>query len=242
MINIVIPMAGLGSRFKFTHKKPKPLIDVAGKPMVKAVIDCIKPKGDYQFIFITNKEMDENWEISRTLKSWEPNSKIIQLEHQTEGALCTVLTATSLINNEDELLISNCDQIVEFDINKFYEAARNSDADGMILTYKSREPYHSFAKVKNGYVVETAEKIVISDHATIGLYWFRHGRDFVNAAAEKVGSNDREPNGEFYNCPVYNRVVANGLKVKIYEVDKKVAYTIGTPETLRKYLEYRNEQ
>jgi len=238
MINIAIPMAGLGSRFQFTYKEPKPLIDVDGKPMVKAVIDCIKPKSDYRFIFMTNKEMDHGWEISRALKSWEPTSKIIQLERQTEGALCTMLTAASLINNEDELLISNCDQVIEFDINEFYEAARKSDADGAILTYKSREPHHSFAKVKDGYVTECAEKIVISNHATIGLYWFRHGRDFVNAAAEKVGSNDREPNGEFYNCPVYNRVIKNGLKVKIYEVNKEDAYTIGTPETLREYLDH----
>ena len=238
MINICIPMAGLGSRFEFTHKEPKPLIDVNGKPMVKAVIDCIKPKGDHRFIFMTNKEMDQEWEISRALKAWEPTSKTIQLEHQTEGALCTVLSAASLLNNEDELLISNCDQIIEFDINKFYEAARKSKADGVILTYRSKERHHSFAKVRGGYVVECAEKIVISNHATIGLYWFRHGRDFVNAAAEKVGSNDREPNGEFYNCPVYNRIIKNGLKVKIHEVNKKVAYTIGTPETLREYLDH----
>jgi len=236
---ILIPMAGLGSRFKFTHDEPKLLIDVNGKPMVKAVIDCIKPKDNYQFVFITNREMDRKWGISKKLKKWETGSKIIQIDRQTEGALCTALTAASLINNEEELLISNCDQVTEFNINEFYKWAIDSNADAAILTYKSQEPYHSFAKVKEGYVVKCAEKIVISNHATVGLYWFKHGKDFINMAAEKIGSNDREPNGEFYICPVYNNFIKNGLKVKIYEVSKDSVYTIGTPETLRRYLEHK---
>jgi len=231
---IAVPMAGLGSRFKFTHKEPKPLIGVAGQPMVKAVIDTL---GDGRFLFITNKQMDKDWKISPKLKKWKPDCYVVRLDRVTEGALCTMLTATSLINNDEELVISNCDQIIKFDINEFYKFARESGADGAILTYKSREPFHSFAKVRDGSVTRVAEKIVISSHATVGIYWFRHGKDFVNAAAEKVGSNDREPNGEFYNCPVYNQIIKNGLEVKIYEVAKGDVYTIGTPETLRKYLD-----
>lgn len=229
-------MAGLGSRFKYSHKEPKPLIDVNGKSMIEAIIDCIRPIQNHRFIFIINMAMDKQWGISQRLK--EPESIIIRLDHETEGALCSVLAATKYINNDDELLISNCDQIIEFNINEFYGTAMKSDSDGMILTYPSVEPFHSFAKIEGDYVTECAEKIVISNHATVGIYWFRYGRDFVNAAAEKVGSNEREPNGEFYNCPVYNKLIKNGLKVKIYEVEKEKVFTIGNPETLRMYLDY----
>lgn len=238
-MNIVIPMAGLGSRFKFTHKEPKPLIDVDGQPMVKAVIETLRPKREHRFIFIVNKKMDKDHGLSGKLKKWTESPIIIQVERETEGALCSVLSATKHINNDNPMMISNCDQIIEFDINDYYRFSESSGADGTILTYKSKEPFHSFAKIKNGFVTETAEKIVISDHATVGLYWFKKGRDFVNAAAEKVGRNDREPNGEFYNCPVYNQFIANGGKVIIYEVDKKYVYTIGTPETLRRYLDHK---
>lgn len=232
-MNICIPMAGLGSRFKFTHKEPKPLIDVKGKPMFEAVVDTLRSKVFLQrFIFMVNKEMSEKFGIKEKIKAYMPEAEVISIKNQTEGALCTMLTASKYINTDESLVISNCDQIVEFDIDEFYEKAQESD--GCIMTFDSDDPCHSYAKVENGFVTEVAEKIVISNHATVGIYYFKHGRDFVEAAAEKVGRNNREPNGEFYNCPVYNQLIKNGLKVTTFDSNK--VFTIGTPDELRRYL------
>lgn len=238
MLNIVIPMAGRGSRFKDAgYAFPKPLIDVRGKTMIEVVIKNLKPKGDHRFIFVCQREHVEKYDLYNILKNATGgNFEIVQIDGITEGAACTVLAAKQYINNGDELLIANSDQFIDIDINDFLTDARKDGRDGLIMTFEASHPKWSYARVDdNGVVLETAEKKVISAHATVGIYWYLHGEDFVSAAESMIHKNIRS-NNEFYVCPVYNEMILAGKRTYIYSIDMKTMHGLGTPEDLEAFL------
>ena len=238
MINIVIPMAGAGSRFaKAGYEKPKPFIDVAGKPMIVRVLENL----DYpeaRYILIARKEhMEKEAELVKEIED-EFNAVFIPIDKLTEGTACTVLYARKYINNDEALLIANSDQIVDMNIGDFIDDCKNRYLDGSILTFvdKRKDPKWSFATLnETDLVVEVKEKVVISEYATVGIYLYSHGKDFVNAAIDMIIENDRV-NNEFYTCPTYNYAIKEGLKIGIYNIDFEQMHGIGTPEDLEKYL------
>ena len=237
-LNIVVPMAGKGSRFQEAgYTFPKPLIDINGKTMIEVVVNNLKPKVDYKFIFIRQKEHYDKYDLYHILQNVSDNKfEIIQLNGVTEGAACTVLTAMQYINNDDDLLIANSDQFVEIDMNDFIRAGREEGKDGLIMTFKASHPKWSYARVdKNNKVIEVAEKKVISDKATVGVYYFKKGSDFVKAAQSMIEKNIRH-NNEFYVCPVYNEMILGGKNIYIYDIDAEKMHGLGTPEDLNVFL------
>jgi len=239
MINIVIPMAGEGSRFKKAgYEKPKPFIDVAGKPMIVRVLENLKYP-DARYILIARKEhMDKEKELVKKIEK-DFNVIFIPIDKLTEGTACTVLYARKYINNDEPLLIANSDQIVDINIVDFIDDCFKRKLDGSILTFidKFKDPKWSFAKINNeGMVVEVKEKVVISEYATVGIYLYSKGKYFVDAAIDMIINNDRV-NNEFYTCPTYNYAIKDGLKIGIYNIDFEQMHGIGTPEDLNKYLQ-----
>ena len=181
MINIVIPMAGQGSRFaKAGYEKPKPFIDVDGKPMIVRVLENLAYP-DARYILIARKEhMDKEKELVAQIEK-EFNAIFIPIDKLTEGTACTVLYARKYINNEEPLLIANSDQIVDMNIADFIDDCKNRNLDGSILTFidEHRDPKWSFAKLdKNNLVTEVKEKVVISEFATVGIYLYAKGKCF----------------------------------------------------------------
>ena len=231
MINIVIPMAGEGSRFAVEgYKNPKPFIDVNGQPMIKRVIDCLNIPNRRLILIVRDEQYDEYKEL---LKGIIDDNTIILTAGETEGQACTVLHAHYLINNNDKLVIVNSDQLIFENINAMFEG------DSAILTFEdsSGSKKWSYAKVVNDRVVSTREKVPISDFATVGVYYFKHGKDFVNAALDMIIANDRAMhNNEFYVCPVFNYFIRKGGIVRPYLIDNNQWASIGTPELLKKYL------
>ena len=239
-INIVIPAAGGGKSFITAgYTFPKPLIDIKGKPMVQLVIENLKPKMDHKFVLICQKEHFDKYSLNQVFhNSTKSNFECIQLYASTQGAACTVLTAVDYINNDSDLIIANADQVIDVNINKFIKYARASKADGVIMTFPSLHPRWSYTRVgkKNG-VLEVAEKKVISDKATVGIYYFKKGSDFVTAALSMIHKNIRF-NNDFYVCPVYNELILDGKKVIIYDIKQEHMHSLGTPEDLNTYLSY----
>ncbi|MDD5117481.1 MAG: glycosyltransferase family 2 protein [Sulfuricurvum sp.] len=237
-MNIVIPMAGLGSRFaKAGYEKPKPFIDVAGKPMIVRVLDNLSyPEARY--ILIARKEhIEKEQELVKQIEQ-EYNAIFIPIDKLTEGTACTVLYARKYINNDYPLLIANSDQIVDINISDFIDDCINRNLDGSILTFidEHQDPKWSFAKLnENDLVSEVKEKVVISEYATVGIYLYSKGNDFINAAIDMIIENDRV-NNEFYTCPTYNYEIAEGKKIGIFNIDFKQMHGIGTPEDLKSYL------
>ena len=238
MINIVIPMAGLGSRFsKAGYEKPKPFIDVDGKPMIVRVLENLSfPNARY--ILIARKEhIEKEKELVRQIEN-DFNATFISIDKLTEGTACTVLYARKYINNDEPLLIANSDQIVDINIFDFINDCKNRNLDGSILTFvdEYKDPKWSFAKLdENNLVTEVKEKIVISEFATVGIYLYSRGRDFVDASIDMIIDNDRV-NDEFYSCPTYNYAIKNGSKIGIYNIEFEQMHGIGTPEDLNLYM------
>lgn len=238
MINIVIPMAGEGSRFaKAGFTKPKPFIDVVGLPMIERVIQNLDYP-DARFILIGRKKhLDMEVKLVEQIKKkW--NVLFIPIDHVTEGTACTVLFARDEINNEDPLIIANSDQLIDIDISSFIEDCFVRRLDGSILTFidTSMNPKWSFARINQiGIVEEVSEKVPISERATVGIYLFKHGRDFINAAIDMIIRNDRV-NNEFYTCPVYNQLIRSSRQIGVYDIPQKAMHGLGTPEDLKLYL------
>ena len=234
-MNIVIPMAGLGSRFlQEGFNDPKPLIEVNGKPMIQVVVENLNIEANY--IFLVRKEHYEKYNLKYLLNLIAPNCTIVQVDGLTEGAACTTLLAKEFIDNNEPLLMANSDQFVEWNSNECLYAFTADNVDGGIVTFKATHPKWSFAKLgEDGFVSEVAEKNPISDNATVGIYFWKHGRDFVQYAEQMIDKNIRT-NNEFYVCPVFNEAIQDGKKVRAKSIDKM--WGIGTPEDLNYFLEH----
>jgi HAD superfamily hydrolase (TIGR01509 family) len=233
-LNILIPMAGAGSRFEQAgYTFPKPLIEVNGKPMIQVVIDNLNIDANY--IFVVQKAHREKYNLDTLLNLIVPGCKIVETDGLTEGAACTALLAKEHIDSDAPLFFANSDQFVEWDSNEFMYKMNETDADGGIVTFKATHPKWSFAKIGgDGLVTEVAEKNPISDDATVGYYYWKHGSDFVKYAEDMVDKNIRV-NGEFYVCPVFNQAIDDGREIRIFNVKKM--WGLGTPEDLKYYIE-----
>jgi dTDP-glucose pyrophosphorylase len=241
-VNIVIPMAGLGSRFsKVGYTVPKPFIDVLGRPMIQHVIENLQVAGA-RYILIVRKEHLDNYAHLLRSAMGDVDHEIVPIDFVTEGQACSVLLAHRLINNDTPLLIANSDQIIDIDINDYMNDSKNRGLDGSILTFKDADPKWSFAAIdRDGLVTQTKEKVPISDHATVGIYYFEKGSIFVHSAMDMILSKDRV-NGEFYACPVYNYGIAQGHKFGIYEIPQHQMHGTGTPEDLDEYVRIKKRQ
>ena len=236
-INVLIPMAGAGSRFATAgYKLPKPLIDVNGKPMIQRVVENLNIDG--KFIFVVQQSHFDQYNLGVILPLIAPGCEIVRVNQLTDGAACTTLLAKEYINNNDHLLIANSDQIVDWDSCDFMHTMLYGAVDGGILSFKdeSMSPKWSFAKTNElGHVTEVAEKNPISDHATVGIYYFNRGSEYVKYAEQMISKNIRV-NNEFYVCPVYNEFIQDDKKIKLKDCDKM--WGIGTPDDLNYYLEH----
>ena len=239
MLNIVIPMAGHGSRFaKAGIKTPKPLIKINEKLMIEGVIDNLSPNCNHRFIFICQQSHIDEYDLKNKLLSKNASSIIVPINEYTEGAACTVLLCKKFINNNDQLMIANSDQWVDVDINEYLITMENKNLDGLIMTMKANDPKWSYVKLnEDNLVTETFEKVVVSDEATVGIYNFSRGKDFC-FAAEKMILENKRVNGEFYVAPAYNELTNTGYKVGIYNIGSinNGMYGIGTPEDLNEFL------
>lgn len=236
MINIVIPMAGEGRRFvEAGYSEPKPFVDVAGAPMIERVLENLYMP-DTKFILIARtSHVRSHEEIMRGLQS-RYAIKLLMIDKLTDGAACTVLLSSRLINADTPLLIANSDAVIDINISDFINDSDKRELDGSILTFPADHPKWSYAAIDDdGLVNRVVEKEVISPHATAGYYYFRSGREFINSAAEMISYNERVKN-EFYVAPAYNYAIAAGAKFGIYGMTEEQMHGLGTPEDLLDYL------
>jgi HAD superfamily hydrolase (TIGR01509 family) len=234
-MNVLIPMAGAGSRFeKAGYTFPKPLIEVNGKPMIQTVVDNLNI--DARHIFIVQKSHCEKYNLRNMLDTISPGCEVVEVDGITEGAACTTLLAKEFINNDQPLLMANSDQYVDWDSNEFMYSMIGDTVDAGILTFKSTHPKWSFVKLDDdGFVNEVAEKNPISDIATVGIYYWNKGSDYVKYAEDMIAKDIRH-NNEFYVCPVFNQAIEDSKKVKIFNIDSDSMWGLGTPEDLDRFL------
>jgi len=233
-LNVLIPMAGAGSRFEQAgYTFPKPLIEVHGKPMIQVVVENLNIEANY--IYVVQSKHRKKYNLDTLLNLITPNCKIVEVDGITEGAACTALLAKEYIDNQAPLFFANSDQFVEWDSNEFMYKMQETNCDGGIVIFEATHPKWSFAKVNElGVVTEVAEKNPISNMATVGYYWWKSGSDFVKYAEEMIEKNIRV-NNEFYVCPVFNQAISDGKQIRTFNA--KNMWGLGTPEDLNYYLE-----
>ncbi|MEO1615222.1 MAG: glycosyltransferase family 2 protein [Planctomycetota bacterium] len=240
MLHIVIPMAGHGSRFqKAGYRDPKPLIPVHGIPMIRTVIDNLRPSCEHRFHFLCQQSHIEDYPLASLLKDAAPGCEIRTLANVTAGAACTVLLASDWIDNETPLMIANCDQWIDFSIDEYLQAGMKDGTDAFLMTMRDDSPKWSYVQRNDeGQIQGVIEKVVVSDEATVGIYNFARGCDFVNAAKQMIRDNDRSKN-EFYVAPVYSRLIRDGQKMDTVSIGDAgdVMHGLGTPEDLDAFLE-----
>ena len=233
-MNVLIPMAGAGSRFEQAgYSFPKPLIEVNGKPMIQVVVENLNI--DAKHIFIVQKEHYEKYNLKYLLNLITNNNcEIVQVDSMTEGAACTTLLAKKYIDNDEPLMIANSDQFVEWDSNEFMYSMVADNVDGGILSFEATHPKWSFAKLDDdGFVCEVAEKKPISNIATVGIYYWAKGSDYVKYSEQMI-EKDIRTNNEFYVCPVYNEAIGDDKKIKVFPINKM--WGLGTPEDLERFI------
>lgn len=234
-MNVLIPMAGAGKRFLDAgYILPKPFIPIYKKPMVQSVIENLNIDGKHIFIIQKSHSVGNDLEIF--LNSLKPNCEVIIVDELTEGPACTALLAAKFIDNDDSLVIVNCDQMMhDFDINKLLEFCDKNQADGILGAFISSSKKNSYMKIDpQGEVTEIKEKIVISNIATNGLHFWKRGSDFVKSAKKMIEAGERY-NNEFYIAPTYNYLIKDGKKILPFFYN--LHWPIGTPKDLNKYKE-----
>lgn len=230
--NILVPMAGLGSRFaEQGYKLPKPLIDVSGAPMIQRVVESLGIDGTY--IFVVQRSHYESYNLKEELSKIAPGCEIVVIDGITDGAARTTLLAKEFIDNDRPLIIANSDQIVEWCADEFVELTTDPSSSGAIALFKATDSKWSYAQIKDGIVSRVAEKVVISDNASVGIYGWKHGHDYVRFATQMIAKGIKT-NNEFYICPVYNEAIEAGHRIHPYFIDRM--YGVGTPEDLLEYL------
>ncbi len=235
-MNIVMPMAGRGSRFAEPGvSTPKPLIDVRGRPMYAWATDGLPLAQAKQLIFICQREHLANCHLERDIRTryerYQPI--IVPLDEVTQGQACTVLKAAQWIDTSDPLLIFNADTYCPTTIMDALDHW-GSDVDGALDVFEAEGDRWSFARlIDEDRVVETAEKKRISAWASTGLYYFQRGQDFVRHATAMI-AQDQRVNREFYVAPVYNAMIAQGAKIRANRVSE--VWVLGTPEDLGRFL------
>lgn len=237
MINIVIPMAGAGSRFKVAgYRLPKPFIDVNGKMMIERVLDCVQiSDATYTLIIQKQFKVDYIEKLEHISKNYCVN--FITVEGLTQGACCTALASHPIINNERPVIFVDSDNFFSNQIfKKFIEDSKKRKLDGSLLTFNTNEECFSFAQTNSlGYVVKTAEKEAISNHAIAGVYLFSKGSNFVSCAIETIIYGDKSKN-EYYMSNVYNWAIKHCLKIGIFDIEKTDWFCVGTPQHLIEYI------
>jgi dTDP-glucose pyrophosphorylase len=235
-MNILIPMAGLGSRFPKERFKTKPLIEINSVPMIIRAVKSLDLDGDHLFVI---RKSEFSAEIKSVIKSIKKRTNVMEIDYQTSGPAETALLFSDLIDLDKELVIANCDQIMEWNSGNFLHNVRQYD--GAVVTYYATTDKNSYARLnKAGEVAEIREKEVISSTSLNGIHYWKRGSDFVKSANEMMHANDRYKNGEFYIGPSYNYMIKNGLRVGIFHIASEMHNAVGDPEDLLKFLDYEN--
>ena len=234
-VNVLIPMAGVGKRFTDAgYTLPKPLLPLGNKTMIEAVVENLSDP-TFNFIFVINNEQIEQSAIQKIL----PNITLIEVAGTPQGPAMSCMCASSLINNDDRLIITNCDQIIEdFSYNSLKNFCDYNKVDGVVGTFHSASPKNSYIKVNDdNEIIEIREKQVISSTATNGLHYWTHGKYFVESLGQMIGNRDTV-NNEYYVAPSYNYMIKRGMTVKPFHYN--MHFPIGTPQDYENYKKNRN--
>ena len=218
---------------------PLTLTEFNGRPLIQYLIEvCLNIDENINLIIAFKRSDIQKFYLDNIVKLLAPVAKIISIENNTKGAACTALLASQYINNNEELLILNANDYLQIDLKKPILDFREQDFDAGTLTFDSIHPRYSYVRLKDGFVIEAAEKRPISRHATAGFYWFKQGMDFVKAAKNMIYKGS-SVNDIFFICPVFNELILNQRKIGVFEIDTNLYYPL---KNLNQLMDIKNRE
>lgn len=232
-MNIIIPMAGEGTRVK--SNVPKPLVEVLnGKPMIEMALESLNIDGHYCFIVRRYNNQDWNVALRDSIRKTVGQAAIVEIDYLTQGPAISALHAPQLFFGKTDLLITNCDQIMRWDADKFIDFTKTTSADGAVVTYKTDTPKNSYARIYDYPEFDIIkEKEVISEYSLNGIHWWKCGEFFAESVSRMMEQQDTV-NGEYYVGPSYNYMY--GTKM-VYNIDPAEHFAVGTLEDIERYRE-----
>ena len=241
-MQIIIPMAGQGSRFKSVGiDTPKPLIVVDGETLAEHSIKTLGIDGKFIFITRTFENQEDNLKLTEIFNRTCKDFIEIRIDEKHLGAAHSALFAEGVLDINDELIITNSDQHLEWDgaaFKKFVDS--NTYADGSVVLYSSTNPKNSFALLGPGHHISAiAEKQPISSDALIGVHYWRYAGDFIASAKRLVSDYKELGYPEAYVSTTYNYLINDKKVILGYIIDNNEYQSLGTPEDLKEYYEYR---
>lgn len=241
-MKVIIPMAGLGDRFKEkNYTEPKPLIEVYGKKIIEYILEMFDANDEY--IFICNEIHLTTTNMPEILKKLCPNSKVVSIPQHKKGPVYTVEYCFDLIEDDEEVIISYCDNPLVWSKTDFTNFIKLNEYDGCILTHTGFHPHTlsttkmAFIKGENNLMEEIKEKESYTDtpeneHASTGVYYFKKG-SYIKKYFKELMDKDLNYNGEYYVTLVYNLLVNDNKKVGYY--DTEFVTVFGTPEEIENF-------
>jgi dTDP-glucose pyrophosphorylase len=245
MINIVIPMAGQGSRFKEAgFNMPKPLISIDGKTLAEHSIESLGIAGRFIFITRTFEDPEHNVMLTKIFEKCCDDFIEVRVDDQHLGAAHTALFAEKYIDKDEKLILTNCDQIFKWDPEAFLDYVESEDPDGAVMVYKNSGTQHSFAKIDHsGSVIQIAEKVAISDNALTGFHYWKRGGTFFDSARRLMSDYESLGYREAYVAPTYQYLIDDGMLVSAWSLTEKEQYiSLGTPEAYKDYEQMINDE
>lgn len=236
MLKIILPLGGDNKLFeKAGYFYPKPLIEVSGKPMIEFVLENPnKINTDKEFVFLLRQEDIAKFHLDSVVKILDPDSKILPIRRNTNGALCSVLLTIDTIDDQDSLLILNGDQVLDVDFNTIIDFWNSKGSDAGLVTFNSVHPRWSYVRVEGDNVLQTAEKKPISPNALTGVYYFKKAKDFFEAAFNTI-KNDSQLEGNFYISSVINELILMNKKVHSYSIQTSQYHSFYSPQVMQDY-------
>ena len=231
-IHLVMPMAGGGTRFtKDGVAIPKPLIELQEKPFFYWATQSINKFVDVMDItFVVLKEHVEKYRIDERIKSFYPDAVIVVIPEVLKGAVLTCCEGIRYMEDENPILFNDCDHaFISKTFYTFVKKAEFDAVDGALLTFKSDSPDYSyvvFDEEKN--IIGTVEKVVASDEAICGAYYFKNKTVFEKAVETYLINCQY---AEYYISGVYGEMLKHKAKLCTFPIDDHISF--GTPEEYR---------
>lgn len=240
-MKILIP---LGGKNTFTNDTEyiKSLYEINRKTIFQYVYEFLNQIPNAEFIFVIKKSDVKTFHLDQMIKLLIPNAQVIVADGETKGAACTCLLAVDYIDEDEPIIISNCDQLFNENPAIIIKDFEKRNLDGGVVTFEDIHPRWSYVKIdSNNYVIEAAEKRPISKHATAGMYYYRKGSDFINSI-EKMIMKNVNVNGNFYVCPSFNEMILEQKKIGIYEIPKNSYFNFKEQKGINEYEKYLNKK
>lgn len=236
MLNLVVPMAGSQTAFNESrYGYSKNLIEVQGKPLIEHIYGKLRTLAPKRVTFIVGRDECTRFHLDDVIRLLEPEAHVVVTDGETGGAACSALLAIDRIPRDEPLVIANGDQVIHRGLQEAIHSFQFSDLDGGVVVFPSIHPRWSYVRLdKNGLVTEAAEKRPISRHATAGVYYYRRGGDFIDAAMDMI-RKDAAVNGQFYICPAFNEMVLANRRIGVFNIDRDLYFSLSTPNGVGGY-------